>query len=582
MLNKKDDPKAPCLPFRNEEWDEQRRCAGFIPRMRTFCRTCRTIRTWDPGHRFRTFESSLSQSAPLPGRPSTMLKLNPQRFLSLVSSTSLVALGLFGLSACSDSRSGGVEAMGSGGDMSSKSSAKKKGDDDEDDSGEGEDSAEDSNGDDGDKEDSGKKKKKDDVTTELTYYKDAKPIIDAKCANCHKPEDIAPFSLESYDEVYKSRVLVKHSIESGSMPPWSPREGCWDYKASRALTTKQKKVLLDWLDGGAPKGDPSEEREKSEDHGHDIEFNMTLEMPEPYTPQALDDNRCFLVDWPGKKTRYMTAFSVEPGKPQMLHHLLVYKASASAASKFRGFDSAEPGPGYTCLGGPGPFVHPNEVQLIGDWVPGQALHPFPEGVGIRFEPGDLIIFQHHYNTSFSGKLTDKSKYHFEFVDEVERPAAGSLYFNMQWLVPGLMPIPPGQKDVKHEYTFSVRETLTKLALDNNIGISPNDPLEIHFAGPHLHQLGQSAKLTLLRANGEKQCMVDIPKWDFDWQGVYNLKEGFIVHPEDRIHLECHFDNTAENQPLTPEGKKPAPKMVGWGDGTRDEMCLAVFTVTAVK
>lgn len=414
----------------------------------------------------------------------------------------------------------------------------------------------------------------------LTYYGHTKEIIDRKCVGCHGEGKIGPFEMGDYQSVYDIRKMIEHSVQSGAMPPWSPADGCQEYLANRSLSDQEKQTLLDWISTGAAKGDPSAFKPEKQEKKH-IEFNLTMEMPEAYTPRGIDDNRCFLLQYPGDKVQYQRAFQVEPGDASMLHHLLVYKVPAVAAAAFHAIDAADLGPGYYCPGGPGPGIHPNGVELIADWVPGQVEGELPKDVGIAYHPGDLLIMQHHYNTAFTGKKPDKSKYHWRFVDEVKKPAVASLFFNPAWLIPGTMAILPDTKDTKHVYSFGVGQALGGLALKTIPDYKPGDPLQIRFAGPHLHELGSSSSIRILRAGGETSCLVDIPKWDFDWQGFYNLKSKVVVNPGDRIELECHWDNTAENQPPLPDGTVPPPRFVSWGDQTRDEMCLLGIMVTAV-
>lgn len=413
-----------------------------------------------------------------------------------------------------------------------------------------------------------------------SYYGQVKDILDRKCVGCHGEGKIGPFEMGDYKSAFEIRKLIAHAVLEGTMPPWSPARGCQDYYADRSLSALEKETLLSWVSLGAREGDPAEFKPGKQEVKH-VEFNLTMEMPEPYTPRGIDDNRCFLLPYPGDKVQYQRAFQVEPGDASMLHHLLVYKVPAAVAAAFHAIDAADLGPGYYCPGGPGPGIHPNGVELIADWVPGQVEGELPEGVGVAYHPGDLLIMQHHYNTAFTGKKPDQSKYHFKFVDEVEKPAVASLFFNPAWLVPGTMAILPGVEDTKHVYHLGVAESLTPLAMRNIPGYKIGDPLQVRFAGPHLHELGSSSSMRVRRANGEEVCMVDIPKWDFDWQGFYNFKSKLVVYPGDVIELECHWNNTAENQPPLPDGTVPPPRFVSWGDQTRDEMCLMGIMVTAV-
>lgn len=308
----------------------------------------------------------------------------------------------------------------------------------------------------------------------------------------------------------------------------------------------------------------------------DIDWNMVVEMEEPYLPrQSPDDYRCFLIEWPGDVAQYMTSFEIRPGRADMAHHLLAYKVDADSVDQYRRADANEEGPGYTCYGGPSPDGTFAGSQLFGSWVPGQGVLRMPEDTGILFEPGTLMVFQMHYNTLVVDPEPDLSSYAFRFEDSVERPAAAALFFNYLWTADG-MPIPAGEPDVAHEYTVPVSASIGTLGPE--IGATAFDSFAIHAAGPHLHQFGRAAKVEILRAGGDPECLVDIPEWDFWWQVAYDFEEEVEVSALDSLRLKCRFDNSPENQPII-DGKQMQPRDINWGDGSLDEMCLVGLYVT---
>jgi hypothetical protein len=101
------------------------------------------------------------------------------------------------------------------------------------------------------------------------------------------------------------------------------------------------------------------------------------------------------------------------------------------------------------------------------------------------------------------------------------------------------------------------------------------PIEIHDVGLHLHNLGKSARMSIERADGSETCLLDIPRWDFHWQGNYRLAQPVTLSPGDRLKVECRWDNSPPNQPII-DGKPKVPADVTWGEGTNDEMCLGLF------
>jgi hypothetical protein len=99
----------------------------------------------------------------------------------------------------------------------------------------------------------------------------------------------------------------------------------------------------------------------------------------------------------------------------------------------------------------------------------------------------------------------------------------------------------------------------------------NEPLTIHDVNFHMHQLGVSGSLEIIRASGEEECLLGINDWDFNWQLAYRFKSPVLLNPGDRLRLTCTWDNTAGNQPTG-----EPPRDLNWGDGTYDEMCLGVM------
>ena len=129
-----------------------------------------------------------------------------------------------------------------------------------------------------------------------------------------------------------------------------------------------------------------------------------------------------------------------------------------------------------------------------------------------------------------------------------------------------MEIPAGEPDVEHVFAF-----------DPTGVMGEGGPLTVYTATLHMHLLGKSGHLSVERADGSSECLLRIDEYDFNWQGSYGLREPVTIDPGDQLRLECHHDNSPENQPFI-DGERAEPVDVEWGEGTRDEMCLGVFLV----
>lgn len=395
-----------------------------------------------------------------------------------------------------------------------------------------------------------------------SYYRDVKPLLDAKCAGCHDGRGIAPFSVEQYDTVLPWVGLIKQAVVERTMPPWPADSACAEYVGDRSLSEEQIQTIAAWVDGGAVEGDPSEEGPPLDPPAsNDLpRVDLTVEMPVAYTPEAEpDDYRCFLIDWPLETAQYVAGYRATPGEARVVHHVIAFVAGPDQIAEVEALDASDPGPGYRCFGGPG--IRP---RWLGAWVPGAGGMTFPPGTGIRIEPGSRLILQVHYNTLSAGKLPDRSSLDLMIESSVEREGTYQPWTNPVWVEGDSMMIPALEDDVVYRW-----------ALDPTRPLAGGNPIEIHLAGLHMHTLGSRARLAIERADGRSECVLDIPRWDFHWQGSYKLATPKVLNPGDKLSIECHWDNTAANQPLV-NGKLQVPRDVVWGEGTTDEMCLGTF------
>jgi hypothetical protein len=416
----------------------------------------------------------------------------------------------------------------------------------------------------------------------LTYHRDTRAIIEARCTSCHRDGDVAPFPLTTYEEVEPMLGSMAEAIESGEMPPWKPAGGCNSYGADFSLSDQERETLMAWLGSGAPVGDPAD-YVAPELPIDPFRPDVTLKMTEPYTPSGdvHDDYRCFLLEWTETAPMYVTGAQVQPDQGGMVHHVIIYEVEPADVETVRALDEAEDGPGYACYGGPlAEAARDTSLGQLMTWVPGQPGTSFPAGTGILVEPGSLLVMQVHYNVDHAVPTPDQSSVSFSLAAEVERPAVLQLVTNPLWLASGGMPIPAGDSDVTHAAELDLDLFLTFLGRADDIGLEPGGNLVLHNVGMHMHELGTRGRVAVRRQSGLEECLLDIPDWDFHWQGGYALTSPMIVGPNDFVSLQCWWDNSAANQPLGDDDLPREPQDTEWGEGTGDEMCLTGFYITA--
>ena len=402
---------------------------------------------------------------------------------------------------------------------------------------------------------------------EITYHRDVRPLLERHCVSCHQPGQIAPFSFMSYDEVWPLREAIALAASERTMPPWNPGQGCADYVGDPSLSKDEIDILQAWVDEDGPVGDEKDYAAPEVEEPPGLSrVDVSLTLPEPYEPQLQpDDYRCFVMDWPYDEPNYITGFQVTPDNLEIVHHVITYAIEPGAAAYYDELDAADPGPGYTCFGGPGGGSNDwGNGRWLGAWAPGAHNTDFPEGTGLRMEPGTKVVVQVHYNSSAEAGGVDQSTVDYKVDDSIEREAYMMPWANPDWLS-GLMRIPAGE-EATHVWRFD-----PTIALPFITDAVPGfQPIEIHSASHHMHLRGKVGRQAIERAGGDVECLLDIGDYDFNWQTRYRFSEPKILYPGDDLALQCTFHNTDGDSELN------------WGEGTEDEMCLGVYFITTPK
>jgi len=397
------------------------------------------------------------------------------------------------------------------------------------------------------------------TSAKVTYFQHVKPFMDAKCVRCHVSGTVAPFALDTVAQAQKFAKASLQAVESGKMPPWKFDPGCSDYQGDFSLTEGEKQLLREWVELDTPAGDPQAAAPALDIGDLGLSrVDVTLQVPEPFTPtEQPDQYRCFPVAWPRTEQAFMTGFRAVPGNPKIVHHIEVYHVPAAEAAKVQALDDEDPGPGYTCFGGPGAGT-----GTIGGWAPGSPGYDYPAGVGIQIDPGAVIVVQVHYNTVDTQPVADQSQVELK-VDAKAIKGGYNFWTNGAWSFRG-MPIAAGNADVKHTWTA------------DPTSLAGNKPMILYTSALHMHNLGRTGYMKLKRKDGREECLLKISDWDFHWQGGVRFQKPITVSPGDTIEMQCGFDNSAENQAIGPSGEKNVPRAVNWGENTSDEMCLGIL------
>jgi Copper type II ascorbate-dependent monooxygenase, N-terminal domain/Copper type II ascorbate-dependent monooxygenase, C-terminal domain len=344
----------------------------------------------------------------------------------------------------------------------------------------------------------------------------------------------------------------------------------------------------------------------------------TIEIPAsptPYTPVATkstDIYRCFAFDPKFTRDVMVTGAEVIPGNRKIVHHAILYKIEPEQAAAVREQDKATGGKGWDCFGGPGLGNSPQTAAAGGNWlsvwVPGAGDGHFPDGVGGAMGKGSLLVAEVHYNLS-NGTGADSSRMKLTIAPEGSKlsPIVSQLRVApVELRCPDNIKTPACTREATLNENVARAGELAGRFLPNNLlqmcGQTPDQfqksvgdatnlvmscdqrnpsNMTLHSIGGHMHLLAKSIKIELNPGTTYAKTLLNIPKWDFHWQGNYWFKNPVEIKRNDVIRTTCTFDNSPANQPEI-AGKKGDPKYVMWAEATTDEMCLGILMANVKK
>ena len=381
-----------------------------------------------------------------------------------------------------------------------------------------------------------------------TFSKDIAPILFQNCASCHRPGQVAPFSLLNYTDAAKRAKLIAAVTTSHYMPPWKPESGYGHFTGERRLSDSEIRLISEWAKAGAPEGDakdlPKPPVFQSGWFAGNPDLTLTLPAPSEVAADGPDQFRCFVLPYQGDAEKFVKSMEFRAGNPRVVHHALLFVDTSGRAKQL---DATTPEPGYSCFGGPG-FV---PGGLLGGWAPGALPRQLPEGLATTIPKGADLVVQIHYHPSGKPE-SDKSVIGLRFT------GAPSVGLTSVVLGSRKIDIPAG--DSHYEVKTSV--------------VIPEDVKAIGIT-PHAHYLCRDMKVTAHLPDGTVTPLIWIKDWDFNWQGNYSFAEPVALPKGTRVALDYVYDNSSGN----PRNPSNPPKRVTFGEQTTDEMALAFMAVT---
>ncbi|MBX3422577.1 MAG: redoxin domain-containing protein [Pirellulaceae bacterium] len=387
---------------------------------------------------------------------------------------------------------------------------------------------------------------------QVTYTRDIAPLLFAHCAECHRPGEVAPITLLSYEDAQKRADWLTEITGSGLMPPWKAEVGHVEFLGERRLSDFAKGLLKTWAATGAPQGDAAD-LPPAPTFSSDWRLgkpDLLLQAPVAFTIPAdgPDVFQHFVIPSGLLEDKNVIGFEFRPGNPAVVHHAILFMDTMGLA---RAKDEETPEPGYVTFGSIGVPT----AGIVGVWTPGMTPRFLPDGMGMILPKGADIVLQLHIHPS-GKEETDQSSLALYFSDQ---PPTRQL--SRAPLVLGSVIVDIPANDPQHEITSTV--TL------------PTDVTLISVL-PHMHLLGKEIKVTATLPDGQETEVVWIKDWNFYWQDNYVYKRPMTLPAGTRLDMYCSYDNTADN----PANPTIPPKRVFFGNGSTDEMSFAIFQMVA--
>lgn len=391
---------------------------------------------------------------------------------------------------------------------------------------------------------------------EVTFYKDVLPVLQDHCQECHRPGEIGPMPLLTYQQARPWAKAIKAAVLTGKMPPWPADPHFGKFSNDRSLSKAQIDTLAVWADSNAIEGKPADAPPpRTWVEGWNIPTpDRVIEMPQAFDMPAVGKVEYQYIIVPSGLTedKWVQAVEVRPSNRGVVHHAVVYLREPGS----RWLADAKPGVPFA------PTVASDRERFINTegggsdvltvYTPGTAPDLWKPGQAKLIKAGSDFVFQMHYTAN--GKAgPDRTRVGLVYAKEPPKERVltiGALNNRFK--------IPAGDPNYSAEATTPIQNPMTLLSLS-----------------PHMHLRGKGFQFDVIYPDGKTETILKLNSWDLNWQLAYKLAEPLALPPGSRVKATGWWDNSANN-PANPD-----PKMdVVWGEQSWEEMLVGFMTVAA--
>ncbi len=405
-----------------------------------------------------------------------------------------------------------------------------------------------------------------DTKSAPTFNRDILPLLQKNCQTCHRPGEIGPMPLLTYEGTRPWAKAIKAAVVTRKMPPWFADPKYGHFANDSRMSDADVNMIAAWVDAGAPEGDRKDKPAPVEwKEGWNIKPDLVFEMPKPYLVPATGtiEYTYFVVPTHFKNDTWVIDGEVRPGNRSVVHHASVHVRPRGS----QWLKDAKPGEPYvppkTAPGEAPKDANGQPLNVSNEWLLGYVPGVHGEYFDVHHDPakraaklipaGADLVFEMHYTANGKSAGQDQSKVGFVLAKgNPERRLLTVPVANMDFA------IPPGDAN----YPGHADATFDK-------------PVQLVYSQPHMHLRGKDMDIRLVFPTGESEMLVSVPRFDFAWQMIYYEDKPIQVPKGTRIELSAHWDNSPNNR-YNPDSKAT----IRWGDQTWDEMIFAWVGVIA--
>jgi hypothetical protein len=397
------------------------------------------------------------------------------------------------------------------------------------------------------------------ASAQVTFNKDVLPILQQKCQACHRPGEIGPMPLITYQGVRPWVRAIKAAVTSKRMPPWFADPGYGHFANEKRLSDAEIAMIAKWVDGGAPEGNEKDRPAPvTFRDGWNIRPDLVFQLPKPLKIPAKGtvEYTYVAVSAPFKEDTWIAAGEIRPSDRAHVHHVIAMvrpKGSKWMSQAQLGAEPWAPGPNRQAemLRANGGDMSVLSSEFFVGYVPGMEAQRFDVDRSARLIPaGADIVLEVHYTTN-GVESEDQTKVGLEIAPgPPER-----LFMSVAAAQPGLS-IAPGDPNAEAKAVVKFGQ-----------------PVDLVYMQPHMHLRGKDAMIEARYPDGKRETLLNVPRYDFNWQIVYYQKTPLRLPKGTELHLTGHWDNSAANK------WNPDPTAhVRWGDQSWQEMLSAPMGV----